>query len=189
MKMRNGFTLAELLLALAIMGVIAMFTIPKILASVTQNNKAGIFKEAIATMSQVVYNGNLTREIQMPDAELYILSHINAVKICNSDSTAEGCYSAAFTPYGPEVNSPGVILHNGAAIIGIDGGWDAGTNQYEDGLFIDWNGDDPPNTHGDDQLWLKICYGPNTCLNNIRPSLMMPFDPPSEQLYADIFTR
>jgi prepilin-type N-terminal cleavage/methylation domain-containing protein len=47
----SGFTLAELLIALAILGVIATFTIPKVLQSQQDTRNKAIAKEAAGTIS------------------------------------------------------------------------------------------------------------------------------------------
>jgi prepilin-type N-terminal cleavage/methylation domain-containing protein len=48
---KDGFTLAELLIALAILGVIATFTIPKVLNSQQDSKFKAIEKEAVASVS------------------------------------------------------------------------------------------------------------------------------------------
>ena len=55
----NGFTLAELLIALAILGVIATFTIPKSLDSGNEGKKNAIVKEMISTIAQAHSNAKL----------------------------------------------------------------------------------------------------------------------------------
>jgi len=49
---KSGFTLAELLLALVILGVIATFTIPKVLQTQQDRKNASRAKEAIAALSE-----------------------------------------------------------------------------------------------------------------------------------------
>ena len=49
----TGFTLAEVLIALALLGVVAAFAIPKILINTQSSQKASTFKEAIATVDQL----------------------------------------------------------------------------------------------------------------------------------------
>ena len=57
----RGFTLAELLIALAILGVIATFTIPKILDSGTDSKRNAIAKEIAATVSGAYQNYKITK--------------------------------------------------------------------------------------------------------------------------------
>jgi prepilin-type N-terminal cleavage/methylation domain-containing protein len=55
-KAQKGFTLAELLIALAILGVIATFTIPKILESSTNGKLVAIAKETASMISGAFTN-------------------------------------------------------------------------------------------------------------------------------------
>jgi len=56
LKPCNGFTLAELLIALAILGVVATFTIPKIITANTNSQYNASAKEVAATLSAAYQN-------------------------------------------------------------------------------------------------------------------------------------
>ena len=71
-----AFTLAELLIALAILGVIATFTIPKILDSGSNNQYNAMAKEAAAIMTgayqQLKLNGTVSAQTNSSDLTPYI---------------------------------------------------------------------------------------------------------------------
>jgi prepilin-type N-terminal cleavage/methylation domain-containing protein len=83
--LQSGFTLAELLIALAILGVIATFTIPKILQAQQDSKYNAIAKEDAAAMSAAIqtmrYRGLFTDQTSMNT----IATYINYLKI---DSTS-----------------------------------------------------------------------------------------------------
>jgi prepilin-type N-terminal cleavage/methylation domain-containing protein len=151
----QGFTLAELLVSLLILGEIATFTIPKILSSQQNGMKKVILKETVATLEQIKY-----KEIDIGGSTAsstnVFLDNINAVKVCKTNSQTEGCYS--YDTY------PGALLHNGAVIASFDG-WTAwgGPGCEVDGIIIDWNGNTGPNTVGDDKLAIIINRSAYTC--------------------------
>jgi len=77
----SGFTLSELLIALVILGVIATFTIPKVLTSQQDGKYKAMAKETIATVSQAFdvhrLNGNLSGTTKSKD----LMQHMNYVKL------------------------------------------------------------------------------------------------------------
>ncbi len=161
---KYGFTLAELLMALAIFGVIATFTIPKILTSTTNAQEVATFKEVNSTLQELLYEGRRDGSItNAATYQSYILNHINATLICNSNSSTQGCWDTAIqgTP-GADTSKPGFILANGARIIGIENALNA---DGSDGAWIDWNGLTAPNTIGEDQLKIYFCVTGPTCTN------------------------
>lgn len=176
-KRRKGFTLAELLICLAILGVIAIFTIPKVLTSVQNNQKATIFKEIIATFSQAAYNANTLGD------STYFPTHINALKICTGNSSTQGCFTQAYTGPSAENNQAGYILHNGANVAGFD--W---YNASATGIVIDWNGPGAPNIYGDDQLGVMVCFDLGTpCTTGRYAGSIWPKDATSITLWNQIF--
>ena len=79
----RAFTLSELLIALAILGLIATFTIPKIITNLNNNNRNAIYKETFAALSEATHAGILSSELNETNIRTYFAEHINA--------TGEGC--------------------------------------------------------------------------------------------------
>lgn len=150
----TGFTLAELLIALLILGEIATFTIPKILASQQNGQRKAVFKETLATISEALNTGFMSGELDpATNTSTYFLNKINAVKTCPTNSVTQGCWvNASQGDPGVENNEPGLIMHNGAVIIGFNNNSDPAN-----GLIVDWNGVSGPNVRGEDQLYVGYC--------------------------------
>ncbi|MEB3287336.1 MAG: prepilin-type N-terminal cleavage/methylation domain-containing protein [Vampirovibrionales bacterium] len=149
----KAFTLAELLIALAILGVIATFTIPKVLTAQADQQKKAVFKETIAALANITYTGNMQETFDANTFESYLLNHLNLVKVCQTDSLAQGCRTQAM-PFGMEGYTGG-ILHSGATIV-IHPNSVSPTNMMD--VFIDWNGDRSPNLIGTDTLMISIPF-------------------------------
>ena len=109
----TGFTLAELLIALVILGIMATFTIPKVLQSQTNEKRIAISKETIAMVSGAFHayqqNNTVTPTTSIADLTPYM----NYVSLDTSSSIdhTPGNGSIACTP-----TSPCLRLHSGAAI-------------------------------------------------------------------------
>lgn len=166
--MARGFTLAELLIALTILGVIATFTIPKILSSQQDGKLKAIAKETAAAMEQVIYNGRLTGEFKIPNnIDTYFLKSFNAIKVCPNNASSEGCWNTAIQGSPGEEAQPGVVLSSGAVIVGMDdccyGPPDLLPNEGANGIYMDVNGESGPNLFGTDQFWVDVCFGTVNC--------------------------
>jgi prepilin-type N-terminal cleavage/methylation domain-containing protein len=160
-----GFTLAELLIALAILGVIATFTIPKVLSNQSDTRKAAVMKETIGAISELVHRGWSAKLLNTTYSGSYIMQYINATRICNTNSATQGCWSMA-DPTPDQSTEPGFMLSNGSVVAGISDS----VNLYNT-FIVDWNGAAGPNTEGSDQIVLRMCYGNaiSDCLNQVRP--------------------
>ena len=190
----KGFTLSELLISLVILGVIAAFAIPKVLVSQQSQQEKAVFKETIATLSEVYYEGSRTQTIPQNvsnqcDDYTYLTSRINALKLCNTASDAQGCWddSTQGNNYGGgEVNEPGFVLPNGADVVGLNT-WDCTFGAF----VIDWNGPAGPNVEGQDQLYLMRCdYAP--CFGgapSLQPGLIQPRNAQDVTLWSWIFSN
>ena len=149
---RFGFTLAELLIALLILGMIATFTIPKILNSQQDSKKKSIFKEDIAALSEIVYFGWQDGSLRTSDMRPYVLNRLNAIKLCPTSPVVEGCYNATF-----ESNTGAAVLANGSVITDIDRNINC-ADGCQDGIVIDYNGTLPPNVEGEDYMFVLFNY-------------------------------
>lgn len=160
-RKRFGFTLAELLVSLLILGEIATFTIPKILSSQQEQRKKAVFKETISTLSVFLNNGifsntlnNSTSELSMRQALPQNLNFATIVDlgIYSSSGVPNACWGSSIQGirgwYG--------LMHNGACVA-PSGPLLDGSGKQTFIMAIDYNGPDGPNTFGQD--WLAVCMG------------------------------
>ena len=189
--MKQGFTLAELLIALLILGVIATFTIPKVLQSQQDTRNKTIIKEAAAMLSvahqQLKLQGNLTSTTSMNDmTPFFNYVRVDTVTVIDSVHTANTQVC--------NVDSAGptycLYLHNGAAmkVSSVSFGGTAATNAVfvtvdPDGKVTDGTTNGPGKSiqfhlYYDGRLKSRGVLLPNTCnsfeCNNAVPA----WDPP-----------
>lgn len=109
-----GFTLAELLISLAILGVIATFTIPKVIASQQLAQKNSIMKETASMISgayqQAQLSGTATSSTRLQDLTPYF----NYVSV---DTTSTIDDHVGYGSLGCTGAAPCYKLHNGALLM------------------------------------------------------------------------
>jgi prepilin-type N-terminal cleavage/methylation domain-containing protein len=136
----RGFTLAELLIALAILGVIATFTIPKVLQSQQNSQKVAIAKEAASILSgalqQASFQGTLNSGTRLIDLTPYM----NYVSIDTSGTTLDAISPIANITC--DATHPCIRLHNGGTFGSYEAnqsfGGTTALNYIE--VYIDVNG-------------------------------------------------
>ncbi|HEY9685571.1 MAG TPA: type II secretion system protein [Coleofasciculaceae cyanobacterium] len=111
-----GFTLAELLIALAILGVIATFTIPKVLQSTTSGQNTAVAKEAASMVSGAFTAYQLNNSIADATTPGVFTQYMNYV---STDAATTGIGTAAGQTGLQDCNVANVVclkLHNGAIL-------------------------------------------------------------------------
>jgi prepilin-type N-terminal cleavage/methylation domain-containing protein len=116
-KWPDGFTLAELLIALAILGIIATFTIPKVLQSQQDGRYKAIAKEAASAISGAysAYQLQNTQTATTKAADL--LPYMNYVTL---DTASSIDLDQTLTTISCSGTAPCAKLHNGAALMATD---------------------------------------------------------------------
>lgn len=147
----SGFTLAELLIALAILGEIATFTIPKILSSQTNARNNAVAKEAMSTLAASFQQLQMSGTGVSTRTSVSALSqYINYVSVDTSstvDALPTGSNLPCYTTY------VCLKLHSGG-ILFFDSTQFGTTNGYIDAV-IDPNGTFSGNK---DSLGIIITY-------------------------------
>ncbi|MEB3244430.1 MAG: prepilin-type N-terminal cleavage/methylation domain-containing protein [Vampirovibrionales bacterium] len=114
-KAAKGFTLAEILIALGLLGVIAAFTIPKVLQSTGTSRASAVAKETASIISGAFSAYSLNNTIATADTlATYMNANANFVKtvadgsltMTNGSGTAVACNAA----------NPCYVLHSGAIV-------------------------------------------------------------------------
>jgi len=168
----KAFTLAEVLITLAIIGIIAAITIPSIVANHQKRALETQFAKAYRTLSQVVNlavaehggietwdwheNKTYTKEEMDALVKKYFLPHLNVVRFCPADNSVEGCainqrYDSLIGK-GTDANYatvgyPRVLLADGSFICFVFPG---SARAHQLAFDVDVNGHKKPNTVGRD---------------------------------------
>jgi type II secretory pathway pseudopilin PulG len=154
-----AYTLDEMLVVLATLGLIATFTIPKVLQSTDTGINKAKFKETYSAINEAYFAKLIDGTFNPSLAGADLLEKLNVTKHCPNHALNEGCAPTSQTGYPNEANEAGVVLATGVMIYGLSDGWGAGPNAF----IIDVNGLAGPNTAGQDILVLSYCGSETPC--------------------------
>ncbi|MFA6989807.1 MAG: prepilin-type N-terminal cleavage/methylation domain-containing protein, partial [Candidatus Gastranaerophilaceae bacterium] len=97
---RTGFTLAEILITLTIIGIVASMTIPSLLNKTNGTENVVLLKKSYATLSNAItmlsadngsVPGSLGNAATNDDMANVFISKLNIIKSCGTNATA-GCF-------------------------------------------------------------------------------------------------
>jgi len=143
----HGFTLSELLIALALLGLIATFTIPKVVQNILKTNYTAIYKEAYSSFSHLTSDATTEglRFNSNSDFYSWLTSRLDIDRACPTNTLTEGCRTTT-TASNWETGS-GFKLKN-ASVVMMEMNLTDSRPWFT--LRIDVNGDLGPNLGGDD---------------------------------------
>ncbi len=117
-KMHIGFTLAELLISLAILGVIATFTIPKILVSQQNQQFNATGKETMAMISAAFQLAQMNGQVSASMQASALTTYMNYLNVDTTSSIDCGYGATCTTPCGTLFGgSQCLTLHNGGKLL------------------------------------------------------------------------
>lgn len=174
--MKRAFTLAEVLITLGIIGVVAALTMPSLMANYKKSVAKNQFKKTYSTLTNAFNQTvqdlgesvNCSDESYTSEAckELWneFVKNLNVVKYCETDAYAQGCvpdYSSENFPRtqgcggfsAPQIKEqqPAAVLADGSIIFPY--GWQ---KTLYPGIGFDINGFKKPNVGGQDVFSLGI---------------------------------
>lgn len=110
----KGFTLAELLIALAILGVIATFTIPKIIMTQQSSSNTAKVKEAASAVSAAFQTLQYQNQLSATTQPSNLMPFLNSVTTLTSGETIDARQTG--TTYDCTALNPCIKIHSGAII-------------------------------------------------------------------------
>lgn len=156
---RRGFTLSELLISLAVLGLISALTLPTIVNNVNKARNDALFKESFTALSTAVMEGVQTGMITDAGntSPFPMVGNVHAMRAINYIATKMNAtpYNYNVSGYGyPADNTTGLQtfqLPNGVVIRSFHGGHHAYDNRTH--FVIDINGIAPPNNSQDSRTY------------------------------------
>lgn len=170
---RRGFTLAELLISLAILGVIATFTIPKILVSQQNSQYNAMSKEVIASIAEAYQQHKLAGLLTTSTKPSDFSQYMNYLSLDTTTTIDDGIGAGAQTCNA--TTNKCIRLANGGLLYFADWASFSGSSNLSAAQFsFDPNGKlDPIGSPQKGNLWIFVYYnGKVTIYGNLDPGTL-----------------
>lgn len=191
--MKKAFTLAEVLITLVIIGVVAAITVPTIIANSKKEETISRIKKAQSTLAGVILRSNIDNgpmsswlmgseigDVRKDYWNIYFRPYFTDVKLCRDSYECGYKYSLSFSKWqnaqwavetGPSRLL--FILVDGTVVFYPINTTDGqGNPAYVEIVFVDINGPNEPNTYCKDVFPFKRNYQKNSieptgCTNDV----------------------
>lgn len=169
----KAFTLAEVLVTLGIIGVVAAMTMPTLVAKYQEKATVTKLKKMYSVLTQAynTYKIDNTPQVFGYDEEGAIQTYnvfkpyLKVAKDCGTESASNGCFyvkgykkldgDSVLAIYGINNKYYKVLLADGSSVLFRGGDYSYSNNQLME-VFYDVNGEAPPNTWGKDLFEFDI---------------------------------
>jgi prepilin-type N-terminal cleavage/methylation domain-containing protein len=146
-RFATGFTLPELLIGVALIGLIALFTLPKVTQNIEKTNYTAIYKEAYSSFTDVTQDATQQNQAFATNAQVldWLASRLDFETFCPTNALTEGCRTTTaennwHTLLGFKLKNKSVVMLDIALA----------SNKPLISLMIDVDGDRGNNADGDD---------------------------------------
>lgn len=181
MRKNRAFTLAEVLITLEIIGVVAAMTIPNLLSKMDRDRKIATVRKAQSILNQAIKLSTIDNEdyeawdTTLPPREYldkYYTQYMKVIAYCDTYSKCNYKSAAPWSRYNRSNSYTGFNAYSRIPIFTLDGilysiSQSGGGNDQDDtdsvydmnyigsnGVFIDVNGPNKPNRFGNDVFML-----------------------------------
>lgn len=170
-----GFTLAEVLITLGIIGVVASITIPVLMNNIQDAQFKTSYKKAYSAASQALNKANAdylminAATSNTTDMQKNFITFMNQFKVSKSciSNNNEECWNPNGEKYGVNYNPPGIPVSSTYAFVDSSGiSWSMAYSFYDE-LLLDTNGFKGPNQWGKDRFFLCLADVNGDCLKGL----------------------
>ncbi|MDR1167706.1 MAG: type II secretion system GspH family protein [Heliobacteriaceae bacterium] len=167
--MKKGFTLAEVLITLGIIGVVAAITMPALIANYQKQQTIVSLKKAYTVLNQAftmaqIENGDFA-EWSPDDGRTYLFSTLRGSQCADMDTAyAQALMAAEGTPTNLFNNSSCFQLNDGMKVFHLSS---TTSENYNHAIYVlDINGKKAPNIRGRDVFSFYILYSVSSAWAN-----------------------